>query len=781
MNKNNCFIDILSVCILLFGIILTTNRSFAQIERFLPSQGGNVELWRITNDQAVRDWASYHSTQCFSPDGRYICYIHFASDAKEFELPAKSEMQHGDLYHPYGTPLAREIHLYDLHEDKVQVIKKGENVNNPRWANRNNWLFYTQSGLKDGPLNNKGTKIMWLDVDTGKEKRIGYGVRTLKYTDCYDRWIYGFQTLDNGEIKGVRIPIKEDSRAEILQGTWEGGGNTLYTNPMHPMIVSRDNSYKNHYFATKVWRPEGYLGTYDIPFSARHYFHIDLEGNNRTISFPEMEGGHFSWLGDGSYFLCGNGQFRGWKWNEPLPGNIHFLGAIRCASDPSPCGLSGRWISGSSSGPMQIVDIRSGDGWNYLNALSHIHDSGTFSYCYGSGLSDNDAKGSPDGTKICFVTNYDLKDGPVTEITENVSGTSGDRIPVISTEDFLETGRLAVRNEIIGYARKTPTGFEGLTRRLYDTYPIILEHLNPERRKRYDEHPVDLEKGQIVKSFDAICIPDDEWKKLPIPSKILQQYDVEFTPLLRQAQTDVYVAVVRLPDSPHLRIKDDVIELIPGDNHWETFGYHLFKDGIKITDNPLRPGESMDLSEGGLYTAVSVEWSGLESKESLSLKVREGINLKTLLDKPADFSWTYDRWLKSGKEVSEEDAEQSEEAVREIVHLLDGVIHREWYNWGQISRRYDINLEGKPIRRLFYQNGRLARRELHHRSGMHVSTEFFAPDGYITESIQYRSVNGNSYGFNHWWYEKGAPVKNVRKSGERTDIYIKDGNRWLKK
>ncbi len=779
----NTYKNIIFVVILIFVFFTgkNINPSFAQIEKFIPRQGGTVEVWRITDDPTVRDWASYHSTPCFSPDGRYICYIHFAGNPDELKLPPKSEIQHKDLYRPTGTPGARKIRLYDLHKNEDRKINAENNNTDPKWANKHNWFFYTQSISREGTNEEKTTKVMWLDVDTGNLKNIGYGLRSLKYTDCDDRWLYGMITLADGEVKGSRIPIKENSKPEPLQGKWKYGGNLLYTNPVHPMIVSRDNLYKQHYYATKIWRPAGYLGTYDIPFVARHFFHADLEGGNRIVSYPEMEGAHFSWLGDGSYFLAGNGQFRGWKWNEPLPSNIHFLGAIRCSSDPSPCGRSGRWISGSSAGPMQIVDIRSGDGWNYLNALSHIHDSGSFSYCYGSGLSDNDAKGSPDGTKICFVTNYDLKDGPVTEILENVSGISGNQILVKSTDGFPKAGRITVRNEIIAYERKTPTSFEGLTRRLYNTHPVILEHLNPQRRKLYEERPVDLRKGQIVKSFDAICIPEDEWKKLPLPAKILKHYDGKITPLLRQAQTDVYVAVVRLPDRPHFRKAENEIELIPSENHWETYGYHIFKDSTKITDNPLRPGESFNFPETGTYTATAVEWSGLESKESLPVKIQNNITLKILHDKPADFSWTYDRWLVDRKEVSEEEAKNSIEAVREIVHLHDGVIHREWYNWGQIIKRYDLNLEWKPIRRLFYQNSKLTRRELHNRDGIHFSTEFFDPDGYITESIQYRMVSGELNEYRHWWYEKGVSVKSVRNSSGGAEIYTKDGNRWLKK
>ncbi|UCE07366.1 MAG: hypothetical protein JSW07_04870 [bacterium] len=101
----------------------------------------------------------------------------------------------------------------------------------------------------------------------------------------------------------------------------------------------------------------------------------------------------------------------------------------------------------------------------------------------------------------------------------------------------------------------------------------------------------------------------------------------------------------------------------------------------------------------------------MESKKSLPLKIDNNKTLKVLPDKSTDFSWTYDRWLVNEKEVSEEEANRTEEAVKEIVHLYDWIFHREWYKCGQITRRYDLNIEGKPTRRLFYQNGKLARWE----------------------------------------------------------------------
>ena len=592
---------------------------------------------------------------------------------------------------------------------------------------------------------------MWMDVDEEKVRRIAYGVQNLRETDYGDRWLYGLQTLANKERKAVRIQIKEHSRPEGLQGKGKYGYGWLSVNPKYPVIVSRDHSYKNFYYATE--------GTRNIPFPARHHTKSNLDGSNRTTQFPIMEGTHFSWSGDGSYLLCGNGQMRGIRWDESLPSNIHFLAAINCG-DICKCGRSGRWLSGSTSsgrGPLILADLRSGDGWEVMRTHSVICYPGSGD---NSGPYDIDAKGSPDGTKIAFISTYDLKDGPYAEITEDVTG---DRIVVQSTKGFPEKGRLVAvtgfHREVLRYKRITSTSFEELTRGLYGT-PVS----SPSQ-------------GQAVTLFEARLIPKEKWRELPLPaSSIRKIINDPNSPLMRQRSSDIYVAVVRFPDRPHLRKTDDYMELIPGENHWETYGYHIFLDGRKITSTLIHPGTSFTLNGSGKYTAVAVEWSGLDSKNSLLLKIENSMTLKVLIDKPADFSWTYDRWLVNGREVSEEGANQSEEAVKEIVHLYDGIIHREWYNWGQIVKRYDLNLEGKPTRRLFYQTGKLARREFHHRDGRHVSTEFFDPDGYLTEAIQYRTGNGRTYESNHWWYEKAVPVKNIKRGA----MYEKDGSRWIK-
>jgi len=696
-------------------------------------------------------------------------------------------------YEPYETQRSSEVYIYDLHEDKATRIDNGSS---PRWGRKHNWLFYIKRNPEGGDPNEKGTQLMWLDVETNKLTRIAYGVPSIGEADSDDRWMYGYKSWGRGKRQGVRVPIRPDSRVEVLEGLH---GAQWIANPVYPIVFSRHD--------------HGDPNATDRPFEATRYW-CNLEGKNITIASPMIQRCHQSWSGDGKYHLHGNTPISGRLWNKPFPSNLHFLSAIGCG-DVSSCGKSGRWICGSGNqGPLQIVDLWSGDGYNYLKAaLSFIHDSDKYGYSFGSGLEDNDSKGSADGTKILFVSNYDLKNGPITEVTENVSGATGDRIPVKSTEGFPESGRLSAGNEVIGYARKTPTSFEGLTRRLYHTTSTNLEYLSPQVKKEYEERKSDEEfikkrgisilnkmralyskqapdisEGLRISSFEHRFIPEGKRKKMSSTSRFVQPDFPGYknSPLMWQARTDVYIAVVRFPDQPHLRKIDDEVELIPGENHWETFGYHIFKGGKKITNEPLRPGSTFTLPEAGTYTAAAVEWSGLKSLHSFHIQIEKPEKLRIRYDKPADFFWIAERYLVDEKEVSEEEAKRSVKAVKEIVHLIEGVIHHEWYNWGQITKRFDLNSEKKPIRRLFYQNSKLVRREYHNRDGFHVSTEFFDTDGYITETIQYRMVDGKSQEHSHYWYERGMPVKHIGNSVRHSaplgsGTYVKEGDRWVKK
>ncbi|MFV2067406.1 MAG: hypothetical protein ACC645_10535, partial [Pirellulales bacterium] len=159
--------------------------------------------------------------------------------------------------------------------------------------------------------------------------------------------------------------------------------------------------------------------------------------------------------------------------------------------------------------------------------------------------------------------------------------------------------------EVFGYGRKTDTTFEDLTRGLYGTSTNTR-----------------LGKGRLPTSFEAMLTPAKMRKDAPRPSREMRDIiKDEDSPLLLQRSTDLYTVVVRLPARPHLRRSGEAVQLIPGENHWETYGFHIFRDGKKITDKPVRPGTSLELPGEGTYTASAVEWSGLESQPSLPLKV----------------------------------------------------------------------------------------------------------------------------------------------------------------
>ena len=716
-----------AICLLLSASI--DGSAGAEIVRFRPRDSRAIEVWRITHDPRARDHANYHNTQCWSPEGRHIAYTHYGANQRE-----------------YGAASAAEIHLFDLHEKRDRLIERGLH---PRWANRRPWLFYTRLVSEDGARHSQGTCVIWYDVAGGRRTRIACGPVDPKETDCDDRWLYGLWSPEGERRRAVRISIEADSELEILPGDWGVGYNSLYVNPTHPVIVSRDHNYRDYYYATE--------GTHDIPFVARHFFDHDLAGENRTAPFPLMEGSHFSWNGDGSWFLAGNGPVRGKRWDEPLPCNIHWLANITMG-DVCPCGFSGRWICGSTGGgrgPLRLADTRSGEGWVVMRTHSFLcfPNSGDHSGPY-----DIDAKGSPDATKIAFVSTYNLVDGPETEITDNVRG---NRIAVTSTDGFPERGRLVnpagFGGEVISYERKTPTSFEGIHRGLYGT---------SSRSK--------LAKGSWLISFESLLIPEAQrpphgGSPLP-PANIRRIVGDMDSPLIWQRSSDIYVAIVRLPDPPHLRLRStsNVVQLIPGENHWETFGYHLFHNGERTTKRPLRPGENFQLPASGQLTAVAVEWSGLESRPSLAVALDRRADLKVFAETPADFSWTFDRFRVGDREITAAEAKRVPEAIREIIHLHDGVIHREWWRRSRPVRRDDLNAEGKPIRRLVYDDGKLARREYYDRDGNHVSTEMFDAEGYITEAIR--------HGGEHWSYRRGVPWKYIRGSAG----FRQEGDRWVR-
>ena len=141
MNTNR---SISLAVVLLVSNVCLSDSSLAQIERFKPCGGEDVEVWRITNDPLVRDHANYHNTQCWSPDGRYLCYTHYASQ--------------------------EEVRLYDLRRNEDISVDQGAS---PRWAARHNWLFYVRSRPQEGPRHAQGTHVMWRDIAAERGQQWG--------------------------------------------------------------------------------------------------------------------------------------------------------------------------------------------------------------------------------------------------------------------------------------------------------------------------------------------------------------------------------------------------------------------------------------------------------------------------------------------------------------------------------------------------------------------------------------------------------------------------------
>lgn len=669
-----------------------------------PGNGANLGVWRIRHDPSVRDWANYHNTQCWSPDGRYLCYARYA--------PRDGLLSASGI----------EVHLVDLHTDEDRLLENGFN---PRWAHQHNWLFYVRI-VPGASRRSPALEVRWLDLETGQTSTLAAGVELLGSTSFDDRWLYGAKRFRDQvpETVAVRIPIRSGAVGEELP---EVRGSQWQANPRHPVFFTRHDH-----------RSDAFGGT-------RWFF--DLDGTNRRMAVPTLQQCHMAWLGNGEYLLLGNGLIRGRKWNEPFPSDVHILAAVG-VGDVSPCGRSGRYVCGDRT----VADLRSGDGWHYLDPLSVI----CFPAAAGdqSGIFDADPKGSPDGTKVCFVTNYDLKDGPLTYV-DGEHDERGNALRVGSTAGFPESGLLVVGAEVIGYQRKTATAFEGLTRTVYETA----------RRS--------LRDGLAVTSFAARLLSDDQWRSGAVPS-LMRRWMPADSPLLRQRQTDVHVAVVRKPDRPILLGSDKAtLQIIPGEEHFETRGHHLLRDGRRITVEPLRPGAVREL-EAGEYRAVAVEWSGLESDPSDAIVLGAAATVEVLAEPPEGFSWTRERRLVGEREVSVGEVGGAVEFVREVVHRYDGVVARQRYRDGVLVEHHDLNGGGKAIRRIVYEGGKPRSREYTSAEGRLVAREIFGSDGFLVETIRYAPL-GEGAESDHWWFERGMPMRQQRGRQE----WLKQGDRWV--
>lgn len=694
----------------------------------LPSLAGKLEikradfgsyeaLWRISHDPAAEDHNNYHQHQCWSYDGRYLSYRH---------SPTVANPQSGVPYGGYQRPV---VHVYDFLKDEDRPLGLGITMlPGASRANHRNWLFYVQLKSEDrGFPPEGGAPVIWVDLENGTETKIGDGMDQLGGVSHNDEWLYG----------GIKDPTRKPAfRTARLRIASTGGVEELkdlpgfqwVVNPRFPLFFTRHDNPGKPFAATVSW--------------------WDLDGANQRTGMLVLEAAHMAWQGNGEHFLIGDGLPRGRRWNEPVPGNVHVL-AAGTVGNLSACGHSGRFVVGDSA----LFDLRSGDSWQYRYFFPGPLKPTTEFYPN----FDGQAKGSPDGTKVAFTVRYDMEKGPVTELTETLQRRD-EVLHVKSTEGFPDSGTLVVWTELMAYESKTATRFEGLARGTHGT--------------RVNVAPA----GRGVTDFTHHLLAEDEWKKVTaVGNEIRLDIPDANSPLLRQRGRDVYVAAVRRPDRPSLKLAGDGVQLVPGESHYETAGYHVHHNGRRITPHPIRAGEVFPLPSPGEYAAVAVEWSGLESENGNVVKLTAAASLEVLTEIPADFVWTQDRWLMDGREVAPDIAAKAGDAVREVLHRYDGLIAREHYRSGEITEHHDLNHEGKAIRRLTYEGGKLALRDYYNRDDQHASRQIFAPDGLVTETIRFEHNHGVAVERDHWWFEGGTPVRRVAGGSQ----LVKEGEEWV--
>jgi len=678
----------------------------AEIHRFQPRQPGtrNLGVWRLTNDPAIRDEANYHNIQCWSPNGRYTCHTHWAGD----DGP--------------GGKASAEVHVVDLLTGEDRLVDKGMS---PRWANHHNWLFYCHWTGDGTPPYETGTQVIRYNPDTGEKVVITYGMEGPTSLDTTDTWLYGVQRFRGRtpQLQTVRVRNEAGSTVQILEGA-PNKHSYIHVNPKHPVVMTRA-------------KDKGY-GTYGMN---RAFF--DLDGSNLRTGAVLCEMGHMCWNGDGQYLLIGNRQACGRPWDQAFPSDLVTL-SCGALGDVCPCDRAGRYICG---GNLAMVDTRSGDAWAVVHPYSYIiypmeGDNST--------LMDIDPKGSPDGTKIHYHSTRDIENLPEARITK-YEPERPDVIHVDTTEGFADSGDLVSRWEVIGYKRKTATSFEGVTRQKYGTRETLGQLGGP--------------KAPVLFPLSAYLLSDDQKKRARPDAMMVSKGKIPLTnPLVYQRQTDCYVVVARLPFAPHLRVRDGLAELIPGELHWETRGYRILQDGKSVSDRVLGPGETFALPGPGTYTAIAVEWSGLESPASLPLEIGGGAEVHVLHERPADFSWTREAWKVAGEAVAREQAMKAPEAEMELVHLHDGVIARETWRGGSRVSHVDLNETGQPIRFQDFENGKLIKQVYRTAEGLLVSEEAYAADGFKTDYIRYDTRAGREgREIDHWWYDKGRPTKRTKR------------------
>ena len=757
---------------------LTVSGILSRSEFIDPDAAIASPMWRITNDPITRDYHNYHNTQCWSPDGQYML---------------------NDRWTAGSSGTARQVRLIDLNKDSDSPIDFGVD---PRWGKTDNTLFFVQftstGGEKYDTSSNSGIAVQRYTVATDTMETIGYGIENLGETSANDSHLYGVQRyrdwddinvhnpILSGEYKSVRL--ENDGTVNIPTQLGDGSGKRPLPNPdvNKPVVMMRNKTAGEN----PTTAPFGQSRSWS-----------DLDGGNIRKATIFLGDGHQAWSGDGTYHLIGNQQLVGRKWDEPWPSNMERLSNSR-VQDPGACGTSGRWIFTGG----KILDLRTGGHKDIPVARSRIIypmlDANGNAQGDQSEPWDYDGKGSPDGTKVAFVSNFDIENGlSVRTTAEIINNTSTADISVVSTAGFPTSGYITThQGEVISYTGTTSTTFTGITRGALGTKPS------------------GIDIGKIINDLESRLIPTALRGTGTAPNWMSADKFPDGTgaepdsgDLIHQRQTDIYVAVVRLPDSPYLRIEGGSIELIPGENHDETKGYEIFKDNVPIGSALSMSGTTVSVGDAGTYTARAVEHSGLKGRISNELVVATSSNsIDVLSAKPANFSWTYTLWIVGGAASTEAIVTDTATAAGTGVLVHKGEVentfgvyaaqHQDLYVNGLITERHfyqsvETTSASSPItRKIYYNTSGFRIKQEYYDNNLKVSEEIFNADaaGIKTEETLWDiSANTGLLELNEkWYYDDGTGGSESWRTGtyaaghpirleEDGDVYLFDGTNWV--
>ena len=757
---------------------LTVSGLLSRSEFIDPDTAIASPMWRMTNNPIMRDYHNYHNTQSWSHDGQYLL---------------------ADRWTNGSGGGGRQVRLLDLANDSDQFVAFGAD---PRWGKTDNTLFFIEytstGGQKYDTSSNSGIAVKRYTVATDTIETIGYGIENLGETSANDSHLYGvmrFRDYDDINVHNPILPseyrtvrLENDGTVNIPSQLGDGSGKRPLPNPNvnRPVVMMRNKTAGEN----ETTAPFGQSRSWS-----------DLDGGNIRKATTFLGDGHQCWSGDGMWHLIGNQQLAGRKWDEPWPSNLERLSNSR-VSDPGACGISGRWIFTDG----RILDLRSG-GMKEVPAartrlIYPILDANGNTQGDQSEPWDYDGKGSPDGTKVAFVSNFDIENGQSTRLTTNVgSSTSTSPLNVSSTAGFPTSGYItSPSGEVIGYTGTTSTTFTGITRGAFGTKARGIDK---------DKIITDLESRLIPPALRGTGTQPNWMSATKFPDGTGAEPDSG--DLIHQRQTDLFVSVVRLPDSPYLRIEGGSIELIPGENHYETKGYEIFKDNVPIGSALSISGTTVSVGDAGTYTARAVEHSGLKGRISNALVVTTSNNsIDVLSEKPANFSWTYKLWNAGGTASTEAivtdtaTASGSSSTVHkgEVANVFNifAIAHQDIYANGLITERHFYQSAQTPsftspiTRKIYYNTSGFRIKQEYYKDGLMVSEEIFNGDaaGIKTEETLWdidantglRDLNRKWYyddgtgGTESWrtgTYAAGHPVR-LEADG---DVYLFDGTDWV--